>query len=322
LLAIHPDYLTRNAILKSMRDQGIELTDEGKCSVALGLLRDPQLEMALEYLAQMCREGTEIPDWVFSVYFYVLGKQGFLDEALQLLQQRIGGSDGSAVSVHLSTWYFFLEECSNALHHPGTVFIWERMVQTGMINPSDGIALNVLYTASRHGNSTLATEVIQLLSARRVRLGFHHYEALLDCYMHEGDIENAFEVLHIMTEAGVQPDQSSTRSIFLALKDSPELSAKALETLSKLRKQHEIPISAVNVLLEALAQRGDMPKALDIYRQLSQLCSSGPNQQTFVVLLRSAQDEVSRDFLISEMERFSIRIPSGLLNRQSAALAR
>ncbi|GAB1318922.1 hypothetical protein MFIFM68171_09132 [Madurella fahalii] len=314
LLAIHPDYLTRNSILSDMEAQAMELRDEGKCSVALGLLRDTQVEMALEYLDQMCRDGVDVPDWLFSIFFYTLGRQGFLDETLQLLHQRLGSAEGSVASVPLAAWHFLLEEFSSALHYEGARFVWETMVQPGILNPSDGIALYVLNTASRHGDSALATQVIQLLSSRRVKLGVHHYEALLDCYVEVGELGSAFEVLHIMMEAGIQPDQASTRSIFLALKDSPELLHDALGILSESRKQHGVPISAVNVLLEALAQSGDMPKALDVYRQLGELCPSGPNQQTFVVLLQGAKDEATKDFLASEMQRVFIRLPHRMLD--------
>lgn len=298
-----------------MQAREMELTDDGKCSVALGLLRDPQVEMALEYLDQMCRERAEIPDWVFEIFFYALGQQGFLDEALELLRQRLRSADDRDTAVPLAVWHFLLEEFSSGLHHEGTRFVWERMVQTRILNPSDGVALCVQYTASRHGDSALATEVTQLLSARGVKLAIHHYEALLDCYVEKGELENAFEVLHIMTEAGLQPDQGSTRSIYLALRKSPALVDTALDILSALRKRHEIPVSAVNVVVEALALSGDMDRALEAYRQLNQLCPSGPNQETFVVLLQGAEnDQETRSFLEAEMQRFSIRLPPGTLD--------
>lgn len=292
-----------------MKERDIDLKDEGKCSVALAMLREAHYEMALEYLDQMLHDGTEIPSWFFDIFSYVLARHGFVDEALQLTYQRLERADGNITTVPLAVWHYLLDECSRCLHYEGTKFVWERLVQPGTLNPSDGTTLSVLNTASRHGDSTLATEVIQLFSERRVKLGVHHYEALLECYVQAGDLENAFQVLCIMADAGIQPDQSSTRSIFLALKDSPDQVDESSRILSALSKDHELPIAAVNVLLEALAKAGDMAKSLDLYRQIYELCPSGPNQQTFSHLLEGCKDAETTSYLTSEMHQFSLKVP-------------
>ncbi|KAL2023033.1 hypothetical protein VTK56DRAFT_3943 [Thermocarpiscus australiensis] len=305
-LAIHPDYLTRNSILRVMKKEKMQLKDEGKWSVALALLREDQYEMALEYLDEMCQDGTEIPEWVFRIFVYTLATRGFIDDAVQLLHQRLDTAEGRVTAVPLGVWYFLLDECSRSLHYEATRFIWEKTVQPGTLNPSDGIALNVLNTASRHGDSFLATQAIQRLSARRVKLGAHHYEAMLDCYVQTGDLENAFEVLCIMASAGVQPDQSSTRSIFMMLKRSPERADEAVRILTRLSERTEVPVAAINVLLESLAKATDMSRTLEVYRQVCHLCRSGPTHQTFSLLLEEADNAEAAVFLASEMDRFSI----------------
>ena len=305
-----------------MQEQGIELTDEGKCHVALAMLRENQYEMALEYLDQLWREGLEVPSWVLDIYIYVLARQSFLDEALEVLHQRLAKADGNMTSVPLGVWYFLLDECSRGLHYEGTAFIWDKMVRSNILNPADGMAYNALNTASRHGDSALATEVIQLLSSRRVKLNINHYEALLDCYVQAGDLQNAFEVLCIMTDAGIQPDQSSTRSIFMKLRHSPELADETLSILADLSKERELPTAAVNVLLEALAKVGDMPKALEVYQQFDRLCPSGPNQQTFAVLIDECKTAEAAGFLASELERFSIKASVAMLDNLTRCFVR
>ena len=290
-----------------MKERDIDLKDEGKCSVALAMLRETHYEMALDYLDQMLQDETEIPDWVFDIFFYVLSRRGFVDDAFRLLRQRLDKADDSIAVVPLAVWHYLLEECSRSLHYEGTKFVWDKMVQSGILNPSDGTALSVLNTASRHGDSPLATAVIQLLSERRVKLSAHHYEALLECYVQAGDLENAFQVLCIMADAGIQPDQSSTRSIFLTLKTSAERADETIAILSTLSEQHKLPVAAVNVLLEAVAKAGDTPKTLDVYRQVHQLCPSGPNQQTFSHLLEACNDAETASYLASEMHRFSLK---------------
>ncbi|KAK4237305.1 hypothetical protein C8A03DRAFT_34758 [Achaetomium macrosporum] len=314
LLAIHPDYLIRNTILQEMKEKGIEVSDEGKCNIALGLLRDMQDEMALEYWDQMRREGTKIPSWVFEIFVYVLGMRGHVDEAFQLFRRVQEGGDDSLKEVPLRLWFYLLDECSRSFHHDGTAFIWEKMVEPGTLNPPDGICLNVLNAASRHGDSRLATAVIQVLSERRVKLGLHHYEPLLESYVHAGQLEKAFRVLCIMTGAGVRPDQSSTRSIFLMLKRAPERAKQAVGMFKKLRKEHDLPVAAINVLLEALAQTTTMDETLDVYRQVCDLCQSGPNRETFTLLLQRCSTAEPAVFLVSEMDRFSVRPSSTIVD--------
>ncbi|KAL2262592.1 hypothetical protein VTK26DRAFT_807 [Humicola hyalothermophila] len=307
LLSVHPDYLTRITILQEMKERGMQLADEGRFSVALAMLREGQYEMAMEYLDDMWLKGIQVPGWVLDIFYYVLAKHGFLDEALHLLQQRVNRADGDVTALPIGIWHSLLDECTRSLHQEGTRFAWEKMVRPGTLNPSDGVALGVLNTAARHGDPALATEVIQLLAGRRIKLGPHHYEALLDSYVQAGDLENAFRVLCIMAEAGVQPDQSSTRSIFLVLRDTPERADEIVGMLSNLSEQHAVPVAAINVLLEALAKTGDMGRTLEVYRRVHRLCASGPNRQTFLLLLENCENAETAGFLASEMHRYSVR---------------
>ncbi|KAK3688555.1 hypothetical protein B0T22DRAFT_157301 [Podospora appendiculata] len=319
LLAVHPDYLLRNRILRDMRLGRTALKPDGKCSVALGLLRDGQWEMAVDYLDDMMRDKVDVPPWVLDIYMFTLGSLGFVNEALHLLQQRLDAADNRATAVSHSIWYFLLDECSRALHYPGTKRIWDDMVEPGTLNPSDGMTLNVLNTASRNNDPELATQAIQHLSARRVKLGTHHYEALIDSYAHGGDLENALQVLCIMgTSAGIIPDAASTRSIYALLKRHPDLISKATGLLLELRKRVEIPISAVNVLIEAACSHTDdetmLAKALEIYNHTHQLCPAGPNLHIFQLLLPAAQTSATAEFLVSEMALARIKITPLMLN--------
>ena len=304
----------------------MELTDDGKASVALGLLRDGQNEMALDYWDDMRNAGTQIPEWVSSTFVYVLVLRGFMDEAVQLFRQVLKMAKRNSNSVAISLWSYILDECSRALHYEGTKLVWDEMVSSGKINPADGIALNVLNTAARHGDTALATAVIELLSAREVKLGSHHYEPLLESYVHAGNLEAAFRVLGIMNDAGVQPDQPSTRAIFSALKDSPDLTSEAIRIIRSLGR---VPVAAVNVVLEAVATTtaaaaaaGGMAKTLDVYRQVCDLCQSGPNQQTFALLLSQCRRAEPAVFLVAEMDRFSVRPSPPILDSLIRCFAR
>ncbi|KAK4146819.1 uncharacterized protein C8A04DRAFT_34706 [Dichotomopilus funicola] len=340
LLAIHPDYLSRNRYLKRMKESSVALTDDGKFSVALGLLRDGQTEMALDCWDEMRRSKMQIPEWVSSIFFYALMMRGVVDEALQLFQEILEMAGNKPEGVPLILWSYLLDECSRNLHYEGTRFVWDTMVTPGTINPADGILLNVLNTAARHGDAALATTVVELLAAREARVGLHHYEPLMESYVQGGELESSFRVLCIMNDAGLVPDHSGTRPILAALRQAPEL---------------RVPAAAINVVLEARIVNTtdaaaaaaatatatststsqptpqsppywdetnhnpntnpdpDLTSLLTLYRQLANLSISGPNEQTFLLLLDQCTHTQPAAFLLSEMDRFAIRPTPAIL---------
>jgi pentatricopeptide repeat protein len=314
LLAIHPNYLFRNSLLLSIRDEMIDLKDEGKCSVALGLLRDGQNEMALDYWDQLRQDGTDIPNWVSEIFIYVLVMRGFLEEAIEMLHQVFDEARKGATSLPPVLWYYLLDECSRGMHYEGTRFIWDEMVEPRKINPSDGIVLHVLNTAARYGDTALATAAIELLSERQAKLGLHHYEPLLESYAQAGDLEKAFRVLFIMADAGVPPCQSSTRSVFSMLARSPELADEAARVLRELSKGRKVPVAAANVLLEAVTNTGTMSRALEVYHSLTDICKSWPNQLTFELLLAKCTTSAPAVSLVAQMDLLSIRPTPAILD--------
>ncbi|KAH8880654.1 hypothetical protein GQ53DRAFT_593831, partial [Thozetella sp. PMI_491] len=309
-LAIHPNYLLRNQLLREMKAKWMELSPEGQGAVALGLLRDKQYELAYEKLDNLMQERTPIPSWVFDIFIYHFTHLGFIREAFAILQRQRQIADQSRVS--LNVLYFLLDAASRSLDYEVTRYVWSEMVDTQILNPSDGITLHALNTFSRHGDVELATKAIQHLSSRGVKLGTHHYEALVDCYLVGEDLTNALQVLCIMGAAGFRSDQFTTRSIYRLLKSSPAHLATAVDTLFSLSERHQIPIAAFNVVVEALCQAGDASKAVNLYQHVRQLCRTGPNLETFELLLAGHPRAEMVDFLLAEMASFSIQPTHGI----------
>lgn len=297
VLAVHPDYLLRNAVLKEMKERWIDLTPDGQQSVALGLLRDGQYERALNLLDEMTEAtaatGAEpVPSWLLDIYVYVLGQEGFLDDALQIVNHRLLREDDT---VSLNVWSFLLDCCCRAGHFGGLTYVWNRVVRpggNGLVTPSDAMALDVLNMAAQHGDANLAAATMQMLAARGTKLSMPHFEAMLDCYAQAGAIDKALQALCIMNNAGIVPDQGSTRSIFLRLTAAPaaataprnpvELKAaqaavaatmeSAVAALFDLKRQYgSVPIAAFNVVLESM---------LESHRQYTATASSmaGPKR--------------------------------------------
>lgn len=297
-------------MMKEMKDRWIDITPEGHQHIAIGLLRDEQYELALEKLNEMARNKIQIAPWVFDIFIYVFGRLEFLDDALRLARHRLD----SGAEVPVNIWYFLLDVCSKGQNVEATAYIWNRTVEQGIVNPSDGVALNVLNMAAVYGDTELCTQIIGYLASRGTRLSRHHFEALIDAYATQGNIEKVLEVYCIMHAAGVEVTHSSTGSLSFTLNRDPALIDKAVQTLSGLKGKHEVPITVFNAVLnEAVKARGEsspddaFAKALDLYRRIREFVPAGPNWETFRNLLWKCTRPELAQFFAGEMFAFGIK---------------
>lgn len=323
VLVNHPNFVLRQEVLDEIQDRGFLLSDEGKYNVALGLLRETQYELAVDRFQEMIHAKTEIPLWVFDIFIFELGKQGFLEEAIDLMRQRPPPPDDSPSIPADDLWYFLLDRSSQDLRYEDTKLLWSLTVERNTLTPSDGMLTNILNTAARHGDVALATQAIQLLSDRLRKLSLHHYEALIDCYVHAGDAPNAVNVLFIMSAAGVPPVTASTRTLYLLLKTSPSLLEPAVAVLSSPENHGTVPAPALDLVLEILCQRGDVEEAVQVYRDLSsRLLSPGPSARTFELLLETPTMTTpeSTEYLLAEARFYGVS-PAGVYDRLVAKAA-
>lgn len=299
-----------------MKERWLEISPEGHQNIAIGLLRDEQYELALEKLHEMYEKGIQIEGWVFDIFIYVFGKMEFLDDALRIVRHRLD----SGHEVPVNVWYFLLEVCSKGQNISATRYIWNRAVQQGIINPSDGVALNVLNMAAVYGETDLCTPVIEYLASRGTRLNRYHYEALIDAYAAQENVEKALEVYCIMQAAGVEVTNASTGSLAFALTRDPSLIDQAIHALSGLREKHSIPITVFNCMLNEIVKADvEQPddafaKALGLYRRIREFVPDGPNLETFRNLLWKCTRPELVQFFAGEMVHFGIR-PNLIIKR-------
>ncbi|KAL9579661.1 MAG: hypothetical protein Q9212_004975 [Teloschistes hypoglaucus] len=309
VLSIHPDYLLRKHVLEEVRQRWFNLSDEGWQDVIVGLLRDKQLEVAIETLQNVQQEGIRIQPWLYDLVLFNLCEGGEYDEALSMLRFRI---DSGEQVISGNVWHHVLDSASRAFHHEATLYAWRKRVETSYLNPSSGVCLNVLDTAARHGDSRLATDVIRVLGNRSQRLQRYHYEALIESYL-PSDLQTAFTVLTLMASSRIRPTESSTRAIFLHLQQSSDLPKSAIAILRDLKQQQRlIPVEAVNVIIESYIYHEQFDTALETYKMLHTLCPSGAVTGTFNTLFRGCRSrkEIAM-FLASEM--VAMKVPPNAL---------
>lgn len=306
---MHPDYLLRNHVCQELRQRWFSLTKDGWHDLVIGLIRDRQIEIALDVLEQIRREGIKIEAWLLDVMIYALCSVEEFDTALNLMEQRV--SDGD-IRISATVWYCFLDTASRAFHHSATLFAFRARVETFYLNPSAGMCINILSTAARHADTYLATSILRILGRRSGNpIQLHHYEALLETYIAADDIRTALTLLTIMSAAGQAPIEASTRPVYTYLCQSPTLPAKAISILTDLHEEdRKIPVQAANVVLQARIFHRDLPAALSLYKNLHRLGHDlGPDTATFNILFRGCAQAVRKDlamFLASEMVALKI----------------
>lgn len=298
-LANHPDYALRQEILGIMQEFWFTIDTRAKQSVLLGLLRDEQYELAYLRLTELMDKKARIDIWVYDIFIMVFGKLGFIDEMLLLLFRRKSlESEGKALS---SILYYVLDVASQAFHYPGTMFAWNSVVRTSLFQPSDGIAENVLATAARHGDATLATEALDKIS-QRTRLLAYHYEAVVEALAANGDVAGALRTLCIMKRNGIRIARGNTRAVHEALRRHPTLIPDAEQGLRGLASSEQhVPLAAVGVVVEALAEEQGAEAAMALYRDVPVLCGEPANaamMQTLIMNSSSAETtrSLARDY--------------------------
>lgn len=301
-LSIHPDYLLRNDILEELFQRWFSLTTDGSHDVIIGMLRDRQLEVALSNLEILRNQGVPIASWLNDIIAYTLCHMGELDEALKLMRHRVSTGEHTISAI---LWSHFLDIASRSFHHDATLFAWRLRVETGYLNPSSGMCINVLNTAARRRDPQLASDVFRVLDRRKYTFQLHHYEALLESWLASGDLKAAFSVLCSMISSGVQPAEASTRAIYIHLAAKYDRPAQALDILHSLRdSKHHVPHAAINCIIEAYIHQSDLASAIETYQTLHSIIPSGPNTATFNALFRGCSYARRKDlamFLASEM---------------------
>lgn len=303
VFAVHPDYVLRNRTIEKMEAIWKPPTIDGRISIAVGLIRDGQYEMALESLEDLYKNGAPIPHWLYDIFIYTFGALGAHEEILMIMQQRERCVDGPPTH---NLWHYLLDVFSKDSYYEGTRTVWNRMVMQRKAVASDGTAINVLNTAARNNDANLATQVIQQLLERGVKPGMHHFEPLLEIQAADHEIQKALSTLCLMSKAGHLPDRSSTRPVLAQLQATPELAGEAVGMLHELKKTMQVPIAAFNVVLEATLLTRGFPAGLDLYRSIGRVCSVGPNLETYNLLLEHCDVPKFMRFLVAEMEAFSI----------------
>ena len=178
VLAIHPDYLLRQEVIEALRARWLSLSPAGWHHVIAGLLRENQLELALDRLDQMERKGILLEQWLHSLLVYKLCDANEFSEALRLIRSR----PNKAKSISSAMWLYLLRAAIRKSHFETVEYVWKNSVDLGYQELSVADCRDVLGFAAQHGDAILAEAIFRHLSTLQAHLTAYEYEKLVQVY--------------------------------------------------------------------------------------------------------------------------------------------
>ncbi|KAF2109980.1 hypothetical protein BDV96DRAFT_691605 [Lophiotrema nucula] len=285
-LAVHPDHLLRNEILEYMRNRWFTLSDRGHNMVVAGLLRDRFFEQALDKLEDMVRQRIKVQPWVFDKAIYFLLDYGEVEEAYQLLSSRLHNCEAP---VSYTLYSQLLDTAARLQYAEAAKHVWNTQVIPGYVKPPTSTCLLTLSLASRIGDVNLGTDVFRVLTERQIIFDTHHYELLLQTYLHpaSGNLPAALNIILIMAESGMHPTEAALHPLYTYLSAKKERPLEAFTILQSFEASgKQVPTAAVNVCIQSSIQHRNLPEAIEIYKALHTVSKAGPTTNTFNILFR------------------------------------
>ena len=265
----------------------MELDENHWHYIVAGLLRERQVELALERLGAFRVASFQPRVWLLHLLITTCLSVSAFPEALSLLQYRASYPE----PIPSALWSEAMSKAAESHCHPIVDYVWRRAVEPQYLNPSSGTCIAVLDTAARDGNFRLATDVIRVLGIRDSPLELWHYEALLEAYLHAGDLPSALGTLRVMDLSNMHPVAATLRPLYLYLRTDPGLADHTLAVLEEVAETDNFeawdPRPVLNVCIESYMYNRDLSAALTVYRSwhLYSAPHLKPSIETFNALL-------------------------------------
>ncbi|PYH91347.1 pentatricopeptide repeat protein [Aspergillus ellipticus CBS 707.79] len=310
-LAVHPDYILRQEILHTLRDRWLTLSPAGWHFVVAGLIREHQLELALDHIDQMERKGIVVEAWLHSMLVYYLCEFEEFDEVLRLMRSRTKNS----IDMTPELWLYVLTVASAASHYETAWYIWRERVEFRYLEPPYSVCSTVLTLAARAGNVELATSVIRFLAETTETPNLLDYERMVEAHAVSGDLYSGFEVLCQMHSAGIVLEKSSTRAIVTSMIQKKILPRRAWGMLKRMRSpKRDIPLKCAEAVFEVCRHEAPnnvamVDDGIALYKELYALCRDNPDASTYNILIgmcRRAREIDAAMFLVKEMAALEV----------------
>ncbi|KAG2079233.1 hypothetical protein BDR04DRAFT_1086392 [Suillus decipiens] len=265
------------------------------------------LEFVLQCLYELGNRGL-VPDLTITQEVIGLAAElGFPRLALDLAE------NFEATSVRRlspETWMRCLASSAEALYAEGVQRCWEIVVGDLNITPDEGLCLDVLHTAGRHGLSDIATDVIRVLRILGADWQEHHFAPLVEALCNAGKLKDAIGTLDLMRSSNIFPTAVTAQPIYNFLKQDIDKVDGAWEVLDKLRNEGKmIDRTAINAIIRAAISLSDLQRAVGAYKAFPDY-RCVPDIDTFNSLLSGciiASHRELGDRLLLELKEMGIK---------------
>lgn len=184
------------------------------------------------------------------------------------------------------------------------------VVQELNITPDEGVCIDVLHTAARHGLPDLGTDVLRILKLMGATWREHHFAPLIEAFSRAHRLKEAFGTLDIMRSNAIEPLAETTHSIFAAIRHDIDAVDAAWVVLDEMHKEGKgIDVTALNVIVQAAVSLGDLQRAVGTYKAYPDH-GVKPNIDTFNLLLSGCIPALHRelgDRLLAEMKEAKVK---------------
>jgi hypothetical protein len=158
VLAVHPNQVMREALLKQVRQQWVEVPETARFWNVASLLREGQTEIAQLELKTLQAQNVEVPDWVWLLLAHEHCSRHDFEALICLLHD----FHDQRVRLPRQTASHILTEAANYGHKPTVHWIWMRHVQPGFVRPDKACCDTVAQLAAKEKDFTLERRALAL----------------------------------------------------------------------------------------------------------------------------------------------------------------
>ncbi|GJE94436.1 hypothetical protein PsYK624_106060 [Phanerochaete sordida] len=289
-----------------MLARGISPTEATYELLITNLARYDMFEFALQKLAEMGDAGLKPTLKIAQSIITMACDLGHPRLAVELAE---GFERSSVRRLDGVVWVKCLIASAEALYADGVLTCWEQVVQKMKITPDEGCCISVLHTAGRHGLSSLAPSVVEVLQSMNVTWEEHHFAPVVEAFCRDGNLKEAFGVLELMRTNDVPPTLETASPIYEAISGSADSLDDAYAILVDMHEgSRTVDVAAFNVVIQACVALLDLQRALGTYQSASEL-NVKPNADTYNLLLSACVTAGHRqlgDRLINDMREAGI----------------
>ncbi|KAF5389447.1 hypothetical protein D9757_004288 [Collybiopsis confluens] len=287
-------------IVKKMEEMGVEPNAATYNLIINYCISSKNVENALRYLQLMKNKGIEPELGTLQSIVEIAAESGNARLALDLVH---GFESDSVRRLESDVWLHCLSAAASCLWKDGVLECWEYVVQELNLNPSEGLCMSVLHTASRHGLPDLATDVLRVLKLTGVPFQDRHFSPLIEAFVNANQIKEAFMAVDVMLES-IPPHPPALLPIFDKVRKDAEAFDSAWALLDHVHEERPLNILSLNVLVKAAVALRDLQRAIGAYRSFSDY-NIKADRDTFHTLLEgtiTAHHQQLGDRILREMK--------------------